>query len=128
VLELVLKQLIEFDCIRVHTVSFTSVQCLPSCKSSTVEELQYTRYEPRLSVLAQYYNSCITLVTGQYCPLQSRTLRSLYTMPSASPTAGYISATPVSRCCPVLHVIQVESLKYPQISIPFARFSLCDLL
>ena len=64
-----------------------------SCSSSVFKfSPTYRKYEPEDSGLRQCSNFRHTLVTVRHCPLQS-SLRSLYTMPSASSVAGSISGT-----------------------------------
>lgn len=53
----------------------------------------YTRYKPKVSGLGQYNNFRLSLVTGLYCPLRHRPIRSLYPRLSISPIAGSISGT-----------------------------------
>ena len=53
-----------------------------------------------------------TLVTRWYCPFQS-----FYAGPITFPTAGSISGTPISWCCPAPLVSQIKSLQYPWIFI-----------
>jgi hypothetical protein len=65
--------------------------------------------------MEQYKNFRFTLVTDPG--------------PSIYSTAGSISGTPVSSCCPAQSAVQLVSLSYSQIFIPVAGFtSLCTLL
>lgn len=64
-----------------------------------------------------------TWVIGRHCPLESGTLRCLYTKSSASPTTGSLSGTPVSLCCPASLAFRLQSVRYPRIFAPLTWFS-----
>lgn len=85
----------------------------------TVTVMKNMRWEPEPSGVGQVNNFTLILVTGQYCPLLS-----LNTGPSVSPTAGIISGTFISWCCPASCVIQ----RYPWIVIPLTGVPETQLL